>query len=399
MRLASLGSLNKYLNEAGQRAMRALDNAHPDLLLTENGDVLVAELLAEHIPSPVQIDWNSPTRSEIAETTIVVRDVFDRGQHSVPGSRLVVRYPVSGTADLLGYEATRSYMTTFDEEIDRGALVIDIVATTLTAQVVEGKLSHVRSQVEEMSGWANNDLRAFRNTIEQRLRQGLEARRARILSDRDLAAALSIPVRSSGVTAQAVPARRRTVTLETRRQQQKFIPEPVLDDAIYQDVLAQAMHWAAALERSPSTAGKFDEEELRDQLLVALNAYWEGGAGGELFNGAGKTDVLIREGDRNVFIAECKIWRGPKSAADALDQLVSYLVWRDSKAALVIFIKTRNPAATITSLHAAIQGHERHQLTQPGGTPDRRVDYVISADDEGRSVSVAVLPVVISGQG
>jgi len=32
----------------------------------------------------------------------------------------------------------------------------------------------------------------------------------------------------------------------------------------------------------------------------------QGKATGETFNRARKTDILLREGDRNVFIAECK---------------------------------------------------------------------------------------------
>lgn len=65
-----------------------------------------------------------------------------------------------------------------------------------------------------------------------------------------------------------------------------------------------------ALERSPSMTRTLNVETIRDLLLVSLNANFEGKAGAEMFNGAGKTDILVREGDRNIFIGECKIWRG-----------------------------------------------------------------------------------------
>jgi hypothetical protein len=168
---------------------------------------------------------------------------------------------------------------------------------------------------------------------------------------------------------------------------------------LYQDVLNVVRAWATSLERTPTTAAKLDEEELRDLLLGTLNGYWEGAAGGELFNGSGKTDILIREADRNVFIAECKIWRGPKAVADALDQLLSYLVWRDSKAALVMFIMTADPAATIQKLQAAIEAHPTYAITKPATDPSRRTDYILTADDEGRRVSLAVLPVILRADG
>jgi len=53
-----------------------------------------------------------------------------------------------------------------------------------------------------------------------------------------------------------------------------------------------------------------------------LNTHYEGGATGETFNAAGKTDILIRVEDRNVFIGECKWWSGaagfPRRARPAL---------------------------------------------------------------------------------
>ena len=90
------------------------------------------------------------------------------------------------------------------------------------------------------------------------------------------------------------------------------------------------------IERNPSSFASLDEEAIRDHFLIQLNGHYEGGATGETFNASGKTDILIREGNKNVFIAECKFWRGPKIFADAVNQLLGYLTWRDSKCALLI---------------------------------------------------------------
>ncbi|MBC7894618.1 MAG: hypothetical protein H7066_04345, partial [Cytophagaceae bacterium] len=71
---------------------------------------------------------------------------------------------------------------------------------------------------------------------------------------------------------------------------------------------------------------------IRDHFLVQLNGQYQGGATGETFNYEGKTDILIRDGDRNVFIAECKIWKGETELLKAVDQILAYLHWRDTKA-------------------------------------------------------------------
>ena len=93
------------------------------------------------------------------------------------------------------------------------------------------------------------------------------------------------------------------------------------------------------MERLPITAQKFDEEGIRDIALFILNANYQGEAAGEVFNGAGKTDIMLNYRDRNAFIGEIKFWPGPERFSDAVDQLLSYTVWRDTKAALILLIK------------------------------------------------------------
>ena len=54
------------------------------------------------------------------------------------------------------------------------------------------------------------------------------------------------------------------------------------------------------------------------------------------FNFQGKTDILIRFEERDILVAECKFWKA-KAFLETIDQLLSYLSWRDTKAALIIF--------------------------------------------------------------
>ena len=69
------------------------------------------------------------------------------------------------------------------------------------------------------------------------------------------------------------------------------------------------------MERSPTAFERLEEEHLRDFYLVVLNGHYEGRATGETFNAAGNTYILIRENNRNVFIAECKYWTAQRPLA------------------------------------------------------------------------------------
>ncbi|HEX5089627.1 MAG TPA: hypothetical protein VFV89_17600 [Nocardioides sp.] len=392
--------MDDYLRGRLEDALGELARIEPDVLLAENADVTVAGLLQKHMPDEIKVDWAGATRTPVTEVTTQFRDQFDREEiYTVPASKVVVSFPVSGTTEMLDYQASTFSMGGKYGKISGGSVVVEIVERALDADTVRQRVDQVRQDIDKRVAWANGDLISFRASAEQSIRASLSSRRERILNDRQVEEALGIPVRSSAVPRPPVPARRKQVTLQSRTAQADFVPEPVLDEAVYQDVLDAVRAWATSLERTPGTAAKLDEEELRDLLLGNLNTYWQGGAGGELFNGSGKTDILIRHGDRNAFIAECKIWRGPKGVAEALDQLLGYLVWRDSKSALIVFIKTADPAATLEKLHSAVEAHPRYILTKDTSTPSSRVDYIVTADDEGRRVSLAVIPVIIRPAG
>src|SRR5580698_7522141 len=97
---------------------------------------------------------------------------------------------------------------------------------------------------------------------------------------------------------------------------------------------------------------------MRSHFLVQLNGAFEGQATGETFNFQGKTDILIRVDGRNIFIAECKFWKGEKSFLETLDQLLSYLSWRDSKAAVLVFNRNVNFTAVLDKITVTTPTHK-----------------------------------------
>jgi hypothetical protein len=128
---------------------------------------------------------------------------------------------------------------------------------------------------------------------------------------------------------------------------------------------------ALVMERSPSAFAEMDEENLRMHFLVPLNGAFEGDATGETFNHDGKTDILLRKDGRNVFIAECKFWVGPKGFTDTIDQLLNYLTWRDSKTAIIIFVRNTTISTVVakknpSALERSSTVHFRNQYSLGG---------------------------------
>lgn len=73
-----------------------------------------------------------------------------------------------------------------------------------------------------------------------------------------------------------------------------------------------------------------------------------------------KADILLRHEHSNIFVAEFKIWKGPKVGLETLTQLISYLTWCDSKTAVVFFVPNKNFSEVLETSKATISHHPNY---------------------------------------
>ena len=85
-----------------------------------------------------------------------------------------------------------------------------------------------------------------------------------------------------------------------------------------------------------------------------------GGASGEAFNKKGKTDIQIKYDSAIVFIAECKFWKGEKIFMRTIDQLLSYLTWRDTKASIIFFVRQKDFSAVLEKVRTTTNKHPNY---------------------------------------
>jgi hypothetical protein len=119
---------------------------------------------------------------------------------------------------------------------------------------------------------------------------------------------------------------------------------------------------------------------------------YEGRATGETFNYKGDTDILIREQDRNVFIGECKVWKGPSSLTAAISQILDrYLHWRDTKTAILIFNRNKNFSDVLAQVQPTVESHPCFKRTV-GQTSETEWRFVFrNRNDANREVHLSVL--------
>jgi hypothetical protein len=175
------------------------------------------------------------------------------------------------------------------------------------------------------------------------------------------------------------------------------VPTSRLVQVGLRDLVRTLRSFGKALERSPRTFDHLREEGLRDFLIVILNATYEGTTTGETFNAKGKTDLLLRYQDANAFMGECKVWSGEAGLHDALDQMLGDATWRDTKAALIIFIKEQDATAIINKAANRAVRHPCYVGTDFDHRPDEIRYRFHHPDDAERIITVALLPFVIVG--
>lgn len=145
------------------------------------------------------------------------------------------------------------------------------------------------------------------------------------------------------------------------------------------------------MERSPHAFSGMGEEDLRTHFLVQLNGLYEGNATGETFNFEGKTDILIRVEGKNIFIGECKFWKGPNALHKTIDQLLDYLSWRDTKVSLLIFNRNKEFTKVLEQIPGIIKSHPNYKR---GYRQNNETDFrfiLKSNQDENRELIASLL--------
>ncbi|WP_327749803.1 hypothetical protein [Streptomyces europaeiscabiei] len=393
-RLFSSGPLRDHLHKNLQQITRAVDAWDPEkLLMTPESDI-IEELTNDFRIVVPTLDREAVGIEPLKQGYGVVERLGD--SFRVAQNTVTLLIPYTGHRAIFTLQPN-PHMAPGPQ----GTLTDTEVRLLWTGQstdheFVRRALDERISEITKCLDWARANVSGYNSQIEQVIPQRVHARKQALLASRNLEASLGFPIRKrQDAKTYEVPLVRKKIRTESVEPSTdaSFKPEPVLADADYEDALRVLKNARNQLERSPSVVGKLDEEEIRDLLLLALNSQFEGAAAGEVFNFKGKTDILIRVEDRHVFIGECKFWKGPKTITDTLDQLLGYLTWRDTKAAVLLFVRDKAFSDIVTKALDRLEAHpnfKRRGSTDEFGT---RHDFIFHVDgDPLREVRLAFLP-------
>lgn len=312
----------------------------------------------------------------------------------VNGTTVEISVPFEGDSEAFKIQPTSFTMSPPRAEIKNDNLIIKIEGTDLSAEQVRSEVNRTIAEIEGYLVTLRSNAQGLNTQVQSIARAAIEQRRGKLLKDRNLLGDLGFKMKEregQSRTYTAPEVRRKLTPALPAASATPYKPEPTLANADYDHILNVIQNMVHVMERSPSAFTSMDEESIRSHFLVQLNGHYEGQATGETFNYQGKTDILIRSEGKNIFIAECKFWSGPKKLIETIDQLLGYSSWRDTKVAVIVFNRNKDFSKVLESIQETSKQHSnfKRQIAFASETMFR---YVFAhRDDPNRELLLTVM--------
>ena len=390
--------LSGYLDGIKDHIQSLIKNKSEDYILNVNETKYINSLVGEYTVSPINIDFAQVFVTDYEKQIPAEdfpRNFSVRAGESYPKLAVIYHLPYTGNVYLLEcYPNTRIPFTT-EVFLDNQYLCFEVVSLTENIEEIRGKAEQILDDLKTQHGYLVSQVDRFNDNLPTVVKQFFQERKQRLLKKNKMVASLGVRVKKREdlpeTYAIPTPEFRKSVNVEPQVTEVGYTPEPTLPDSVYHDILQTIHDVGKTFERLPSTYSDKDEEALRDHILLYLEPRFEGSATGETFNKTGKTDILIRHENSNAFIAECKFWKGQKAYLETITQLLGYLMWRDSKSAVVVFVRNKDLSSVLKKAEEVTPDHPNY-LGFVDKKDDTWFNYRLHInDDPNREVKLGVL--------
>jgi hypothetical protein len=393
------GDIFSVLQNHTETVKKKIQAIPPNTLLGASEHDLLERLVEEfrlNVPivreDDIYIAQSGETQVDVSGDPM--RRMYDRGQpFYVAGNKTVIAIPFSGDEGFFSIRPQTFSLSPPRGQVRQGEVLLTYVRTDHDAAAIKNEYQRTFASIKDALGSLAASAAQFNSQLEGLIGTEVKKRKTRLLADAGMTEALGLPMkrRHDTPTTFAIPVTRRAPRIEQAKVQGPFKPEPALASDDYEEMLRIMKSMVQVMELSPHAFHDMGEEDLRTHFLVQLNGAFAGQATGETFNFQGKTDILIRVDGKNVFVAECKFWKGEKALLATVGQLLSYLSWRDTKAAVLVFNRNSDFSAVLAKIAESIPKHPffKRQLSKTGETGFR---YVFAQPNDGnREIVVTVL--------
>lgn len=390
--------VSSFFRRRTEELARTVGQEDNDALLSMDEAQYIDCLVARFRVDPLVLEWDQ--KWQRAREEKLEGERFPGSTYNVErmkGQRFRVQViaiciPYSGEPDLLRCRPSSSSPYAPTVTLEQGCLCFEVRDYAGREADTKAEADRNIRVIEERAATLARDVAGFNCSLTQEASRIVKDRKQELLRRRKTLALLGFPIqkRDDVPEAFAVPIHRKPLRVKPTPATAEPRPEPFLGEADYQAILEIIHDMGVSMERLPSIYLGKGEESLRDLFLMVLSIHFES-ATGETFNRNGHTDILIRHQNSNVFVAECKVWDGMAKFHDAIDQLLKYLTWRDSKSAIVLFVTRQNLDPVLRKIRAETECHPCFvRQYDPVGEAWFKFEFHFP-QDETRTVQTSVL--------
>ena len=311
---------------------------------------------------------------------------FDKG--SMDPTDNTYYLPYEGNKELLKFRP-ENYSLTPTVFIKENCICFNI--PYIDAESIKNYKEEQEKKIKKQYKNLEKEINDYNSSLPPKISNILKECKNEIINRRKDLKSLGIPLRNNKSQTYTVPLFKKDTPSPLKYKLSKNKLEPIVSQEDYNTILEIIYNKGREFERLHSTYNNKNEKELRDEIISTLSPLLNESVTAETYNKKGKTDILIRHENTNIFIAECKIWRGIKSYCAAIDQLLSYLTWRDTKTALIIFVYKKEIKQILKKIKTQTQNH-KNCIEEHEPSAESWFNYTFHLNsDENCKIKLAVL--------
>ena len=342
-----------------------IENKGKEYILGVDEDEFKEYLVDRYALEPLIIDYES----EVIDEPMVSKEWMDSNRYygekyQSEVLNFTIRYKFTGSSELFRVQPSSWIVTYTEIYVNEHDNTVTFSFKLYNKDPEEFKRTKNDAQrsafanLENTNHAATNWMKSLPGTVHSLFQK----QKNKYLQENDFFTAINVKVNKDTSSVFTAPTiKKKVIPQPAVSKQKEFSSEPMMAKEMYDDILKVIYDLGKSMEKKPSTYKDKDEEGLRDQFLLVLETRYDSTtATGETFNKNGKTDIILKyaKDGSNLFVAECKFWHGESEFHKAISQLFDrYLTWRDSKAALLLFVTNKDFTNVIDTIKRTTPNH------------------------------------------
>lgn len=358
--------LHDLFNNLYENIRNEINNYEDNYILNVDENNIIEYLFTRYKIQPINLFFDNWYLSEDYKEKKIIPTPFDvisnSSTYEYIATMVKINIPYEGDSKLFKTYPSSQRSSKYEIQISNTEISFVVEWKENNANYLNDKINEIKDYLKYYIDNIRNEVDSYNNNLKSYIKDIFNNKKEKIKIITTSLKKLIVPLRriedKDNNTFSVSPIKKKEkISIQLPEIKNDFNLDPVISEDLYLQILSVIYEFGKRMEEYPNIYRNKNEETIRDYILLILSLNFKVSVMAEAFNRNGKTDILLKYNNENIFIAECKIWHGKKQLFSAINQLQSYLTWRDTKSALIIFVKDKNISSIIEKINSEIIEH------------------------------------------